>query len=342
MGSAAYSNNAFVQLMNDALAEEGRVEHRAYSFWLSLTSWPQVWHFNWPERSYRSSSSFVAFLRAAKLLVQIRWARLMGAKIAWTVHNLTPHDSRHPRIEAWFWRRFRASVDLFVHLSTSGGSIFVKRYPETWDSAHLHLRHPAYPIPDKAETDRSRAREQLAIDSDAKVYVAPGILRPYKNVPETIEVFRQMPDSSARLVVAGFVISESLKEDILRAAADDPRISIDFGFMEEEHLYLLISASDYVLLPYDDFLNSGLLMLALSLSRPVIVPRTPVTNEISTDVGSGWIVGFDGALNQSVLVDTSKQASQLTDSSDPELSKYSWVWFAERLSEAFHQVVYDS
>lgn len=340
MGSSGSTNNLFVNLMNESLVRVGNVEHRPYSPGLSLTTWPQIWHFNWPERSYQSANPLLAFLRSVKLIAQIRLARLRGTKIAWTVHNLMPHEIRNPLLESWFWKNFRRNVDLFIHLSAAGGQVIREQHPELASRAHLHLRHPAYPLAESAKMDKAEARHLLGIDPDKVVYAFPGMLRGYKKVPETIQVFRGIQDSDSKLVVAGHVLTEELKDEIIEAAGDDERVSLQFGFLETEELNQLITAADLVVLPYEGFLNSGLLMLSLSLRSPVLVPSTPVTREISDEVGNGWVHTFDGTLSSSVMSSVGDRVSESPAEDRPDLSKYSWELFGRDLGEAFRDMVH--
>lgn len=339
MGSSGSSNNSFVDLMNEALVRVGHVEHRPYSPVLALSVWPEIWHFNWPERTYQSANLFLAFLRAVKLIAQIRLARLRGTKIAWTVHNLMPHEIRNPLLESWFWKNFRRNVDLFIHLSAAGGRVFRLKHPDLASRAHVHLRHPAYPSAESTTMDKAEARRLLGIGLDEVVYAFPGMLRAYKNVPETIQVFRGIQDRASQLIVAGHVPTDELKEEIVGAAGDDDRISLRFGFLETEELNQLITAADLVVLPYEGFLNSGLLMLSLSLHSPVLVPSTPVTQEISDEVGNGWVYTFEGTLSSSVMSNVGDRVRGSTFG-QPDLSKYNWELFGRELGEAFRHMVH--
>ncbi len=47
--------------------------------------------------------------------------------------------------------------------------------------------------------------------------------------------------------------------------------------------------SELVVLPFVEMTNSGSMLLALSLDRPVLVPRLPVTEELADEVGPGWV-----------------------------------------------------
>ena len=56
-----------------------------------------------------------------------------------------------------------------------------------------------------------------------------------------------------------------------------------------------------VVLPYRDLLNSGVGILALSLDRPVLMPETPSSLELRNDIGSEWVMTYEGELTPQVL-----------------------------------------
>lgn len=326
--------------MIETLNRSGSIVLRPYTFWYSISKWPDIWHFNWPEMSYQARSAIVCLLKCLKLLSQVDVARLRGAKIAWTVHNMVPHSTRYPRIEAWFWRSFRRRVDLFVHLSTAGGSWFRDLYPSTRAKQHVHLRHPAYLVPDSSQESRDSARKRLEINANATMFLLFGMLRPYKGIPAVLDAFRDFDDSKSRLVIAGFPSSDQVRDEIVGATGDDPRVSVRFGFLENQELYEFIRAADLVLIPYERFLNSGSLLLALSLARPVLVPFTPVTREIATEVGPEWVSTYDTTLTADVLAQGAQWVKSRAPSSEkPGLSKYQWESFAEDLISAYQRLM---
>ena len=50
--------------------------------------------------------------------------------------------------------------------------------------------------------------------------------------------------------------------------------------MPDEDVADLVSASDWVVLPYREVSNSGVLLLALSYRRPVVAPAVPTLQEV--------------------------------------------------------------
>ena len=62
-----------------------------------------------------------------------------------------------------------------------------------------------------------------------------------------------------------------------------------------------ILESELVVLPFVEMTNSSSMILALSLDRPVLVPRLPVTEELAAEVGPGWVLIYDGELDAAAL-----------------------------------------
>lgn len=72
-------------------------------------------------------------------------------------------------------------------------------------------------------------------------------------------------------------------------------------YVDDPTLAREVSSAELVVLPYRDMHNSGTLLLALSLARPVLVPRTPNNVAVAAEVGPGWIFMYDGELDAGVI-----------------------------------------
>ena len=66
-------------------------------------------------------------------MLYLDWARALGLKVIWTVHNLTSHEHRYPRLEAWFWKAFLRRVNGYISLSETGREVALERFPQLRD-----------------------------------------------------------------------------------------------------------------------------------------------------------------------------------------------------------------
>jgi glycosyltransferase involved in cell wall biosynthesis len=117
-----------------------------------------------------------------------------------------------------------------------------------------------------------------------------GALRRNKGVDVLLDAFAALPDRDLRLVVAGRGATD-VEQEVRDAAARDPRVVAEIGFVAEARKHELFRASDLVVLPYTEFSSqSGVLHDAYAHHRPVVVTDVGALGESVRDDGSGWVV----------------------------------------------------
>ena len=305
----------------------------------ALTGRYDVWHVHWPDDFLSYPSATRATVYVAAELVLFLCARLRGAALVWTVHDLGPHESRHPALETLFWRLFIPMVDGIVSLSETARDEALAQFPTlrrvpTAVVPHGHYR-PAYPDP----VSRRDARAQFDLPATARVATFFGRIRPYKNVPSLIEAFRQWTDPDARLLVAGNPSAEALQTTITEAADGDARITTALRFIEEREVPPLFGASNLVVLPYDDIMHSGTALLALSFDRPVLVPDRGAMSELQARVGVDWVRTYDGPLAADVLADAMGWAESQERAGRAPLDALDWGPLARSTLDLYRRAV---
>jgi glycosyltransferase involved in cell wall biosynthesis len=144
-------------------------------------------------------------------------------------------------------------------------------------------------------------------------------------VEDLIRVFRETAESAPqlRLRIAGNPTSPELAEEVRADAAADGRIELDLRYLSEPDFARAVMRSSGIVLPYRFMHNSGTVLAALSLDRPVLVPRTAVNEALSDEVGPGWITMFDGELSASDLL-AFAEAIRTLPAGAPDLSARNW------------------
>ncbi|WP_417554617.1 glycosyltransferase [Microbacterium sp.] len=165
-----------------------------------------------------------------------------------------------------------------------------------------------------------------------------GLIRRYKGVGQLIRAFHAMDDPESTLSVAGRPSSEELENGLLDLAGHDPRIEFHFQFLEDAELVSRICESELIVLPYKHMHNSGTVLAALSLARPVLVPDNAVNRALAEEVGPGWIHFFDHKLTRDDLV-RALGAIANRDGRIPDLSRRDWSQVGGEHAEAFRTAV---
>jgi beta-1,4-mannosyltransferase len=247
---------------------------------------PDVVHVHWIEYLVRAQGNGPgAFARAGarttRLIAGLSRLRRGGVGIVWTVHNLRPHESSHPRLEAAAMRAAARSAHRLIVHSNHARELVAEVYGH--DAKVTVVPHGNfighYPAPRRS---RDEARATLAVPSDAFTFLLFGQVRRYKRVPEAIAAFRSLRGDHLALVVAGSAWDPTERAAVEQAAADDPRVILRLGFVPDEEISELHLAADAAVLGYQDLFSSGALLLALSLGVPTVVPAYGSALEVAT------------------------------------------------------------
>lgn len=198
-----------------------------------------------------------------------------------TIHGARP-DGAFARLSNWILDQVTTSVVVLDETTKAPGNRPVTLIPH----GHYRDRFIGYP---RAEQVQGRV-----------LCFAP--VRPGRELEGPLSDFAMTPTSTLSLRTVGESSPElaSLTE---HAVPVTPRQASRFvGRVSDGALVKEISAAELVVLPRTTELEDlSLLLLALSLERPVLVPDVPSNQLLSDNVGVGWVHRYSGALTGSVV-----------------------------------------
>jgi glycosyltransferase involved in cell wall biosynthesis len=236
-----------------------------------------------------------------------------------TVHNLElPSDLS--RRERWILGLIERWTDLRIVLNRT------TPVPDGSESAlipHGHYRDwfEEYPHPEAVEGRLGYA----------------GLIRRYKGVEELIASFRETSDPSISLTVAGKPSSADLRHAVEEAAREDHRIDAVLHFLDDAELVGVLSSSQLVVLPYLFMHNSGGVLAALSVDRPVLVPDNEVNRDLSAEVGAGWVQTFTPPLSKTHLESALRKIVSTPRAARPDLRARDWSHVGAAHLDAFRR-----
>jgi glycosyltransferase involved in cell wall biosynthesis len=297
-------------------------------------------HLHWPEWYLYERPRARMIVLSAMFLAGLCWARVRGAKLVWTAHNLAPHESTPQRYTAWYFSLFTRLVDAVVSPTESGVEPLRRRFPRLANTSTtvIPLGHLRGRFPDHGS--RAKARERLGIAADARVACFFGNVRPYKNVPGLVRRFRALADPEAVLLVGGRPLNDELREQVEVAAARDERVRLHLHFVDDVDVQDYVRAADIVTLPYSESSNSFVALLALSFDRPVLAPAIGGFPELAASVGRSWVRLYDGALTTEVL-ESALAAASVHPPADaaPDLDRFSWSRIGAETVDVYRALV---
>lgn len=284
----------------------GDVDATTFSWSAALRGGYDVLHVHWPELLVRHPSRPRRIARHLALRAVLARARLTGTPVVRTLHNPTPHE-RGTSAEARALTAVDDATTLYILLNPATHA------PRDVPAVHIPLAHyrDVFAHHPRAAAERGRV-------------VTIGLLRPYKGVEALLDAVRALPDEDLRLTVAGHPTPD-IRPTLEAAAAADPRIDLDLRFVPDETFVHHVTSAELVVLPYRHMTNSGILVAALSLGRPCLVPASPANAAVAAEVGPGWVLQYEGTFDEHALRDGLAAARTTSRPAPPDLGARDWA-----------------
>lgn len=302
------ADNPYQTLLAEALSLEGgcvqfpQGYRRVFPLWRSLqqsSSSFNVLHLHWTNPYLKGECYRVKLIYSVKFLIDIVLVKLSGVRIVWTVHNLVSHEAQFPRLERFVHRRLVRLCDrIIVHHQQAKADIIslYQAKPEKISVIpHGHYRGAYGPAIDKV-----RARQQLGLSLEGKIYLTLGMLRPYKGIENLLSLWqsRQLCAKQATLLIAGKPMDDAYEQTISEAVSQVDGAIFHPGYVADADIPTYFSAADILILPFKNVSTSGSLLLAMSYAKPAIAPRLGGVPETLAE--ADWLL-YDAADAQGLL-----------------------------------------
>jgi beta-1,4-mannosyltransferase len=293
-------DNPYLQQLVTGLTAQCDVE--PLSWRAALFSRPDVFHVHWPEQLYRANGrakTIVKRVLSAILLARLRARRV---PVVWTLHDLASHEADRG-VERLLMRALDRMITLRIYLNESDlndptrGVVILHGDYRAW------LRERGIDI-----SPREPERDVILF----------GWLRRYKAIESLITAARE---ADATLTVTGRAIDADYEGSLRAMTTESPSTMLDIRHREEDELAAEVLRHRFVCLPYPHMHNSGALVYALSVGRPVLARRSPFNSEIAHDVGEQWLMLYDGELTAATVREALGRTSP---AGLPDLSRWDW------------------
>jgi beta-1,4-mannosyltransferase len=295
--------NPYLTQLYAALPE--RVTPRFFSMRDALMSRYDVLHLHWPEYLLRHPTRLGTLAKQCAVALLLLRLKLGGTPIVRTLHNVAPHED-HGAIErallGWMDRMTRRWIRINAATPV--------RPPFTDTILHGHYRDWFARMPQAASVPGRLLHF--------------GLIRPYKGVEALLDAMGDVGRAGVSLRIVGNPATPQMRERVERACAEDDRISALLAYVEEPVLAREVSQAELVVLPYRQMHNSGTLLLALSLARPVLAPWSESNAALAEEVGPGWVFLYEGDFEPALLESTLDKVRGTPRGSAPDLSQRDW------------------
>ena len=213
-------------------------------------------------------------------LEKIIYAKKIGYKLIWTVHNIISHESENIEKETEYRKQFAKLCDaIFVH-----GNLIKNLISETYciDEKKIFVApHGSYGNVYPNNTTRQDARNRFGIKENELTFLYFGRIRGYKGLDNLLEIFQKLNEKykNTRLVIAGKSQDSSITELINDYAENNGQIQFFNDRIGNDEVQYYFNAADITVLPFKKILTSGSVLLSLTFMKPVITSNSGVLPE---------------------------------------------------------------
>lgn len=290
-------------------------------------------HFHWVSFFYQHNNVFIMLIRTTIFLLFLLFLKSKKIKIIWTVHNLYPHKYKKKNLEKVIRSIIMLMCNKIIVAAFSIKNEVIREFsvnPQKIEVVpHGHYKG-FYPI------KKENFREKYNISSDNFVLLFVGAIKKYKGIPELLNVYSRLNNKKINLIIAGKVYDEL--DGFLKKYKTRKNIIIDNRFIPDDELADLILSCDYVVLPYTSITTSGTAILAVSLRKKIICPKTPFMDEYFDDSTSVKYNRLDnnGLYNALKWSFINRQYKDINDNSyNKFLEKLSWSSIAKKIKAIY-------
>jgi len=273
--TADKAQNPYASLLYMGLEETGEVAVSEFSLKRLFTGRWEVIHIHWPDGFWPRHALAVSALFALVFMTGLALARLKGARLVWTTHNLAAHERRNDWVRRIYMRAFTRLCDGMISLSRENRDAILQSYPYLAHKQVLVVPHGLYDAHyPQCALSREACRDRLELPEDTDVLLALGNMRPYKGYPDLIAAFRALPEkvrAKWTLLIVGKA-GEGHGAELRQLADGEPAIVIRDAFVPDDEIGVYMTAATLVILPYRQMQNSGAANLAVTFGRPVVAP----------------------------------------------------------------------
>lgn len=315
------TTNPYITMLDSALGEANGMDHLRFSWLRALLGKYQVFHWHWPEGKLEGRTWWKKAGKHALLALVLIRQRLTRTVVVRTVHNLDLPQGISP-VATWILRYIDRHTDYRIVLNATT--------PLRPDQPHSMILHGHY-------RDWYTQRRSPVVAGQVGYF---GMIRRYKSLDRLLSAYAEasLIDPGLSLRIGGRPSSPELGAMVGKELSMLGNVTAKLEFLDDAELVDLASSSELIILPYRHMHNSGSVLAALSLGRPVLVPRNAANAALAAEVGEAWVQQFDGELDGATVV-AALQEVRRACLGEPNLVERDWDRVGRQHFEAYSKAL---
>ena len=278
------------------------------------------------------------------LLFNLLLIKLLFSKLVITAHDITSFSEQTN--SSFISKLVYRLVDLILTHNKFSRDEITKKDPALKDKINI-IPHGNYTPFINIQKDKLLSREFLNLPLEKTILLFFGMIKKVKGLEVLLESLREVvaTNSDIILLIAGKPWQNDFQN--YHKIIDENNLSnnviLHTKFIEDNEVEYYYAASDLVVLPYKKIYQSGVLMMALSYEKPVLVSDLPPLKEVITDNENGFFFRSEDTLDlanrlKEILADKNQLEKVRLNGSALVNTKFSWNEIARLTKEAYQSL----
>ena len=253
--------------------------------------------------------------------------KLFGLKVIGISHDVTSFEKNENQKARDFI--YSNLIDQVVVHNQYSFNYLSNVLPNSILSKTIIIKHGGHKAVINSNIEQKIAREALGLDTDKTYALFFGQIKKVKGLDLLLNAFPN-DNKNLNLIIAGKPWKDEFQEynSIIEKRNLNNKTNLFIKYITEEERDYLYNAADFIILPYREIFQSGVLLMAMSYGLPILASDLPANKEVLND-NEGLLFQSESIKDLNVQINKIAKSSQLrTDYSKKSKTKieseYSW------------------
>lgn len=279
-------------------------------------------------------------------LFNVLLARLLGMKIVVTAHDVEAFKEglSVKRFVRWAY----GIADIVIAHNQISRQELIDQIGLNAGKIHV-IKHGNHADYIREDVTREIARQRLGISVDEFAIVFFGQIKEVKGVDVLLEAMpyvRGALDRRVKLVIAGKVWKDDFSkyQEIIDRHGLGDITDLQIRYIPDAELPYFYAAADVMALPYKRIYQSGVVLMAMTFGKPVLVSDIPGMTEVVTDGVTGLVFRSEDPADMArQLIAAGKDSQRLAEIAakgrELMMSEYAWSRIGQSTAECYRMLL---
>lgn len=244
-----------------------------------------VFHLHWPTFHFAVNNPLVLYLSYLHSMLVLKIINVIGFKLVWTVHNVTPHENWTSNDIVVTKTVVKLADRIICHTNTIKNELIEKYGAE--DSKIVVIPIGSYGTVYLNNSTEIISRKKLSIPATTPTILFFGEIKPYKGIDFLIKAHQKIlsQGKSIFLLVSGRPWDHNLRKQLEEHQKNNPSlVKVNFDYLDNDDVQYYFNSCDITVFPFRRVTTSSSIILSFSFGKTSIIPDLKALDDFGNEI----------------------------------------------------------